>query len=92
MTESFCQFGLLQNSNMSVAELIEDPVYVVFIVLEIWAFISSVVGNSLVLYVMTREKKLRRQSNYHIISVAVSNLLFGAIGIPFTVYAVRMQL
>lgn len=61
----------------------------VFALLEAWAFVFGVFGNFVVIYVMTREKKLRRKSNYYIISVASADLLIGLIGIPGSIFMVR---
>lgn len=55
---------------------------VVAIILEVIAFILSVIGNSVVIYVMTREKKLKRKSNIYILSVAVADFLVGIVAIP----------
>ena len=70
-----------------------DPLQIlietVFALLEAWAFVFSVLGNFLVIYVMTREKKLRRKSNYYIISVASVDLLVGLFGIPGSIFMVR---
>lgn len=65
---------------------------IVFVSLEVWAFVFSVVGNSVVIYVMSREKKLRRKSNYYIISVAIADILIGLVGIPCSIYMVKSGL
>lgn len=63
-----------------------------FAFLEAWAFVFGVFGNVLVIYVMTRKKKLRRKSNYYIISVATADLLVGLIGIPTSIFMVPADL
>lgn len=40
-----------------------------YIPLEVLAFVFSVFGNLVIIYVMTRERKLKRKSNYYIISM-----------------------
>lgn len=63
-----------------------------FTVLEMWSFFFSVIGNSIVIFVMTREKKLRRKSNFYVISVAFADLLMGVFAIPFSVYLVKWNI
>lgn len=62
---------------------------IVVTLLEVWACVFSVFGNSVVIYVMSREKKLRRKSNYYVISVAIADLLVGLVVIPFSFFAVK---
>lgn len=47
--------------------------------------IVAVIGNSLVILVFYRERRLRRRTNYYIISLALADFLVGLIGIPFAV-------
>lgn len=70
------------------AQAFTEIAYVLF---DVTAIVLSVVGNSIVIYVMTRDKKLRRTSNYYIILVAVADLLVGSIGIPCCIYMVSFQ-
>lgn len=69
----------------------EVLINVIFVLLELVAFVLSVFGNIIVLYVMTREKKLRRKSNFFIISIAVADLLIGLIEIPTSFLNVRSE-
>jgi 7 transmembrane receptor (rhodopsin family) len=70
-----------------------DPVEafweIFFSILELWSFFFSVIGNSIVIFVMAREKKLRRKSNFYILSVAFVDLLMGLVVIPFSLYSVK---
>lgn len=52
--------------------------------------VFSVVGNLIVIYVMTQEKKLHKHSNFYIVSVAVADFLLGLIGIPPCIYMVSL--
>lgn len=65
-------------------------VQVVFIILDFGFFCFSVIGNSVVIYVISRDEKLKSKSNYHILSVAVADLLIGLLGIPLGVIAVSV--
>jgi len=47
----------------------------------------TIAGNMLVLVAFKRERKLRRRTNYYIVSLAVADLLVGLIGIPCAVLA-----
>lgn len=55
---------------------------VAYFTLELVAFFFGVIGNSIVVYAMASEKKLRRQSNIYILSVAAADLLIGLVAIP----------
>lgn len=49
---------------------------------EIIIGIMAILGNSIVIIVFLSDKKLRRPSNFYIISLAFADLLFGILGIP----------
>jgi hypothetical protein len=53
--------------------------------MEFLVAIVAVIGNSLVILVFYRERRLRRRTNYYIISLATADFLVGLIGIPFAV-------
>lgn len=63
-------------------------VQVVFVILDFGFFCFSIIGNSVVIYVISRDAKLKSKSNYHILSVAAADLLIGLLGIPLGVVAV----
>lgn len=56
-----------------------------YAVCEIFVAVLAVVGNSLVIYVFKKERRLRRRTNYYIVSLAAADLLVGLLGIPFAV-------
>ncbi|XP_065203568.1 adenosine receptor A1 [Planococcus citri] len=58
-----------------------------YTVSEVLVSAVTIVGNSLVLVAFKRERKLRRRTNYYIISLAVADLLVGLIGIPCAILA-----
>ncbi|XP_064459550.1 adenosine receptor A2a-like [Ornithodoros turicata] len=45
----------------------------------------AVLGNFAVLFCFTRERRLRRLTNYYILSLAATDLLVGLFGIPFAI-------
>ncbi|KAE8744380.1 hypothetical protein FOCC_FOCC008984 [Frankliniella occidentalis] len=49
--------------------------------------VMAVVGNALVILAFQRERRLRRRTNYYIVSLAVADLLVGLLGIPFALLA-----
>lgn len=65
-------------------------VQVIFAIVDFALFCSSIIGNSVVIYVISRDKKLKSKSNFHILSVAIVDLFIGLFGIPLGVYAVRL--
>jgi adenosine receptor A2a len=56
-----------------------------YAVLETLVAICAVIGNALVIIVFYRERRLRRRTNYYIISLATADFLVGLLGIPFAI-------
>ncbi|XP_014203447.1 adenosine receptor A2b-like [Copidosoma floridanum] len=54
---------------------------------EVLVAVAAVIGNGLVILVFARERKLRRRTNYYIISLATADLLVGLLAIPFAILA-----
>ena len=71
-------------SNSTILDLSPNIPYVVS---EILVAVCAVVGNALVILVFCRERRLRRRTNYYIISLAIADLLVGLLGIPFAILA-----
>jgi adenosine receptor A2a len=53
-----------------------------FFIVEIVVALTAVAGNFLVIIVFHKDKKLKRRTNYFIISLATADLLVGLIAIP----------
>ncbi|KAL6264829.1 hypothetical protein P5V15_004924 [Pogonomyrmex californicus] len=58
-----------------------------YTVCEILVAICAVFGNGLVIIVFSKERKLRRRTNYYIVSLATADLLVGLFAIPFAILA-----
>ncbi|KAK9303625.1 hypothetical protein QLX08_004730 [Tetragonisca angustula] len=58
-----------------------------YTVCEILVAVCAVFGNGLVIIVFSKERKLRRRTNYYIISLATADLLVGLFAIPFAILA-----
>ncbi|KAJ8967177.1 hypothetical protein NQ317_006523 [Molorchus minor] len=56
-----------------------------YAVCEVLVAIFAVVGNALVIYVFQKDRKLRRRTNYYIVSLATADFLVGLLGIPFAI-------
>lgn len=56
-----------------------------FIVLEVLVAIFAIIGNSLVLLAFYKERRLRKKSNYYIISLACADFCVGIFGIPLAI-------
>lgn len=55
--------------------LIQEVFFALWAILETIAVIISVLGNTVVIYVMSSEKRLRKKSTYFVISIATADLL-----------------
>ncbi|KAL0118811.1 hypothetical protein PUN28_009463 [Cardiocondyla obscurior] len=58
-----------------------------YTVCEILVAVCAVFGNGLVILVFGKERKLRRRTNYYIVSLATADLLVGLFAIPFAILA-----
>lgn len=63
----------------------EPELNLYYVVCEIFVATMAVVGNSLVIFVFKKERRLRRRTNYYIVSLAAADLLVGILGIPFAI-------
>ena len=63
------------------------PANIPYVVSEVLVAVCAVIGNALVILVFYRERRLRRRTNYYIISLAIADLLVGLLGIPFAILA-----
>ncbi|XP_075217889.1 uncharacterized protein LOC142322694 [Lycorma delicatula] len=59
----------------------------VYYVCEVLVALTAVAGNGLVLIAFRKERRLRRRTNYYIVSLAVADLLVGLLGIPCALLA-----
>ncbi|XP_032513242.1 adenosine receptor A3 [Danaus plexippus] len=55
--------------------------------LEILVAVVAIIGNSMVIHVFRRDRRLKRKTNYYIVSLAIADLLVGLLGIPFAILA-----
>lgn len=58
-----------------------------YTVLELLVALVACVGNALVITVFHRERRLRKRTNYYIVSLAMADFLVGVLGIPFAILA-----
>lgn len=61
------------------------PLNVPYTVSEVLVAVVAVLGNALTITVFVVERKLRRRTNYYIVSLALADLLVGVFGIPFAI-------
>lgn len=71
------------NATSSVSSELNLP----YTVCEILVAICAVLGNGLVIVVFGKERRLRRRTNYYIVSLAAADLLVGLFAIPFAILA-----
>lgn len=62
-----------------------------YAVMEALVAFFAVVGNALVIIVFYRERRLRRRTNYYIISLATADFLVGLLGIPFAIFVRKFR-
>ncbi|XP_031849728.1 adenosine receptor A2b isoform X2 [Nomia melanderi] len=77
-------------NNLSVTAVTASPSFELnlpYTVCEILVAVCAVLGNGLVIVVFSKERKLRRRTNYYIISLATADLLVGLFAIPFAILA-----
>ncbi|XP_058063430.1 adenosine receptor A2a [Anopheles bellator] len=60
-------------------------VNVPYVLFECLVALTAIFGNTLVIVAFKRERRLRRRTNFYIISLASADLLVGTFGIPFAV-------
>lgn len=58
-----------------------------YTILELLVALVACVGNALVITVFHRERRLRKRTNYYIVSLAMADFLVGLLGIPFAILA-----
>lgn len=73
-------------SNVSI----QDVITATFAFIDFSLFVLGVLGNAIVIYVISSDKKLKNKSNYHILSVAVADFLIALPGIPLSVVSVSL--
>lgn len=79
-------------SNSSIAEdlLAKEltlELNIPYTVLEILVAVMAIIGNAMVICVFKRERRLRRRTNFYIVSLALADFFVGLLGIPFAVLA-----
>lgn len=89
MTESTTEDMVLEASTVASAphRTPTPELHATYTTFEILVSLVAVVGNAMVIYVFRRERRLRRRTNYYIVSLATADLLVGLLGIPFAILA-----
>lgn len=76
-----------QSTKKTTVDEISHELNVPYTVFEILVAICAVIGNLMVIIVFQRERKLRRRTNYYIVSLAIADFLVGSLGVPFAILA-----
>lgn len=74
-------------NNFTQVEDVENQINVLYTACECLVAVGAVIGNGLVLLAFKTERRLRRRTNYYIVSLAAADLLVGLLGIPFAIMA-----
>jgi len=75
-------------TNGSVAEEYdgdERSLNIAYTIIECIVAVVAIVGNLLVILAFASDRKLRRRTNYYIMSLALADFLLGILGIPFAI-------
>ncbi|EGI70178.1 PREDICTED: adenosine receptor A2b-like [Acromyrmex echinatior] len=80
-------FDYLDHTRPTNASSMGAELNLPYTVCEILVAICAVFGNGLVIIVFGKERKLRRRTNYYIVSLATADLLVGLFAIPFAILA-----
>lgn len=80
-------FKPFQPTRRTTSDEISHELNVPYTVFEILVAICAIIGNLMVIIVFQRERKLRRRTNYYIISLAIADFLVGSLGVPFAILA-----
>lgn len=70
------------------ANVIDQIILYVYVILEAVSFVFCMVGNIAVIYVLVTKKKLSRTSNMYILSTSVADFLIGFFVIPYGIMQV----
>lgn len=97
--ESFFEFLSSDDTNSSynATQITQDAIRnttpnIFYTVMEVLVAIVAVIGNGLVIIVFYRERRLRRRTNYYIISLALADFLVGLIGVPFAILVSKREM
>jgi 7 transmembrane receptor (rhodopsin family) len=83
--------GNLTSNSSSANEDLLSMLNVPYTIMEALVAVTAVIGNALVIIVFYRERRLRRRTNYYIISLALADFLVGLLGIPFAILVSTMS-
>lgn len=83
--------SLLNCTNCTQHDEAKQGLNVPYTVMEVIVAVVAVIGNALVIFVFYREKRLRRRTNYYIISLALADFLVGLLGIPFAIMVSKRE-
>lgn len=76
--------ALLSSLSSATSSSYESPSeeLLLYIILECVVAVAAFIGNLLVITVFIQDKRLRKRTNFYIVSLAVADCLVGCIGIP----------
>ncbi|NP_001308587.1 uncharacterized LOC103314255 [Tribolium castaneum] len=75
----------MNSTNSTLLDYQKDEINLYYVICEVLVAVFAVIGNALVIFVFRKERRLRRRTNYYIVSLAAADLLVGLLGIPFAI-------
>ena len=80
-------FNFTTEWNIEASEAPVAELNVAYTIFEVLVALIAVIGNAMVVIVFNKERRLRRRTNYYIVSLAIADFLVGLLGIPFAILA-----
>ncbi|XP_044271328.1 adenosine receptor A2a isoform X2 [Tribolium madens] len=75
----------MNSTNSTLLDYQKDEINLYYVICEVLVAVFAVIGNALVIFVFRKERRLRRRTNYYIVSLAAADFLVGLLGIPFAI-------
>lgn len=89
--DDFSNDSFTNNTNVTNLNVELPQLNIPYAVMESLVAFVAVIGNALVIIVFYRERRLRRRTNYYIISLALADFLVGFFGIPFAILVSELE-
>lgn len=83
--EEITNLSILKSPNATDRHDDHEQLDIPYAVIEALIAMFAVIGNAFVIIVFLRERRLRKRTNYYILSLALADFMVGLVGIPFAI-------